>query len=184
MITPSVGRHHDQPSAILEVDKGGGSRLTASSPCGRKEQGPASDYPRADESSRVTVDELMKLEVGILQHSRGRVAHWSHSLCRCRAVTMMIMSWYVAVGEYLAGGWRRSVRMAPHSSDPASRQNSVAAARSSTTIPTCSMRWIGSSSIPAARKCESADSLGWRSRRRQHECHGRVFAFGNHSADV
>jgi len=61
MITPSVGRHHHKPFAIFEVDKRGGSRLTASSPCGRKEQGPASDYPRADESPRATVDELMKL---------------------------------------------------------------------------------------------------------------------------
>jgi hypothetical protein len=61
MITPSVGRHHDQPFAIFEVDKSGRSRLTAFSPCGRKEQGPASDYPRADESSRAPVDELMKL---------------------------------------------------------------------------------------------------------------------------
>jgi hypothetical protein len=75
MITPSVGRDHNQPFAIFEVDEGGGSRLTASSTCGRKEEGPASDYPRADESSRVTVDELMKLEVGSLQHSRGGVAH-------------------------------------------------------------------------------------------------------------
>jgi hypothetical protein len=64
MITPSVGGHHDQPFAISEVDKGAGTRFTASSPCGRQEQGPASDDPRTDESSRVTVDELMDLEVG------------------------------------------------------------------------------------------------------------------------
>jgi hypothetical protein len=38
MITPSVGGHHDQPFAILQVDKRGGSRLTASSPCGRQEK--------------------------------------------------------------------------------------------------------------------------------------------------
>ena len=78
MITPSVGGHHDQSFAILQVDKGGGSRFTASSPCGRQEQGPASDYSRADESSRVTVDELMELEVGNLQRSRGGVAQFHH----------------------------------------------------------------------------------------------------------
>jgi len=66
MITASVGGDHDQPFAIFEVDKGGGSRLTASSPCGRQEQRPASDYPRADESSRITVNEPMELEVGSL----------------------------------------------------------------------------------------------------------------------
>ena len=44
----------------------------------------ASDDPRTDQSSRVTVDELMELEVGELQRSRGGVAHESHSLCRCR----------------------------------------------------------------------------------------------------
>jgi hypothetical protein len=78
MIAPSVGGHHDQPFAIFEVDKGAGTRFTASSPCGRQEQGPASDDPRTDESSRVTVDELMELEVGKLQRSRGGVAHESH----------------------------------------------------------------------------------------------------------
>src|ERR1017187_1379952 len=81
MITPSVGGHHDQPFAISEVDKGAGTRFTASSPCGRQEQGPAtSDDPRTDQSSRVMVDELMELEVGKLQRSRGGVAHESHSL--------------------------------------------------------------------------------------------------------
>jgi hypothetical protein len=62
-----AGGHHDQPFAILQVDKRGDSRFTASSPRGRQEQGPPSDYPRADESSRVTIDELMELAV------RGRV---------------------------------------------------------------------------------------------------------------
>ena len=74
MITPSVGGHHDQPFAICQVDKGGGSRFTASSPSGRQEQRPARDYPRADESSRVTIDESMELEVGSLKRSRGGVA--------------------------------------------------------------------------------------------------------------
>ena len=86
MIAPSVGGHHDQPFAISEVDKGAGTRFTASSPCGRQEQGPASDDPRTDESSRVTVDELMKLEVRKLQRGRGGVAHESHALCRCPAI--------------------------------------------------------------------------------------------------
>jgi hypothetical protein len=80
MIAPSVGGHHDQPFAIFEVNKGAGTRFTASSPCGRQEQVPASDDPRTDESSRVTVNELMELEVGKLQRSRGGVAHESHSL--------------------------------------------------------------------------------------------------------
>ena len=71
MITPSVGGHHDQPFAILDVDKRGRSRFTAPSPRRRQEQGPASDDPRADESSGVTVDELMELEVGKLQRGRG-----------------------------------------------------------------------------------------------------------------
>ena len=71
MITPSVGGHHDQPFAVFEVDEGGGSRFTASSPGGRQEQGPASDYPRADEPSRVTVDELMELEVGNCRVAAG-----------------------------------------------------------------------------------------------------------------
>jgi hypothetical protein len=80
MITPSIGGHHHQPFAIFEVDKGAGTRFTASSPCGRQEQVPASDDPRTDQSSRVKVDELMELEVGKLQRSRGGVAHESHSL--------------------------------------------------------------------------------------------------------
>ena len=80
MITPSVGGHHDQPFAIFEVDKGAGMRFTASSPCGCQEQGPASDDPRTDESSRVTVDKLMGLEVRKLQRSCGGVAHGSHFL--------------------------------------------------------------------------------------------------------
>src|SRR5207344_2496888 len=80
MITASVGSHHDQPFAIFEVDEGAGTRFAAPSPCSRQEQGPASDDPRTDESSRVTVDELMELEVGKLQGSRGGVAHESHSL--------------------------------------------------------------------------------------------------------
>jgi hypothetical protein len=89
MIAPSVGGHHDQPFAIFEVDKGAGTRFTASSPCGRQEQGPAtSDDPRTDQSSRVTVDELMELEVGKLQRSRGGVAHESHSHCRCRRLLL------------------------------------------------------------------------------------------------
>ncbi len=45
MIAPSVGGNHDQPFAIFEVDKGAGTRFTASSPRGRQEQGPASDDP-------------------------------------------------------------------------------------------------------------------------------------------
>ena len=79
MIASSVGGHHDQASAIFEVDKGAGMRFTASSPCGGQEQVQASDDPRADQSSRVTVDELMELEVRILQRGRGGVAHDSHS---------------------------------------------------------------------------------------------------------
>ena len=73
MIAPSVGGHHDQPFAVFEVDKGAGTRFTGSSSCGGQEQVPASDDPRADESSRVTVDELMEPEVGKLQRSRGGV---------------------------------------------------------------------------------------------------------------
>ena len=84
MIAPSVGGHHDPPFAVSEIDKGAGTRFTASSPRGRQEQGPAGDDPRTDQSSRVTVDELMELEVGKLQRSRGGVAHDFHSLCRCR----------------------------------------------------------------------------------------------------
>lgn len=84
MITPSVGGHHHQPFAIFDVDKGAGTRFTASSPCGRQEQVPAGDDPRTDESSRMTVDELMELEIGILQRSCGGVAHQSHSRCHCR----------------------------------------------------------------------------------------------------
>ena len=80
MIAPSVGGHHDESFAILQVDKGGGPWFTASSSCGRQEQSPASQYPRADESSRVAVDELMELEVGGLQGSRGGVTHSSDSL--------------------------------------------------------------------------------------------------------
>ena len=81
MIAPSVGGRHDQPFAIFEVDKGAGMRFTASSPCGRQEQGLAArDDPRTDQSSRVTVDELMELEVGELQRSRRGIAHESHSL--------------------------------------------------------------------------------------------------------
>jgi hypothetical protein len=91
MITPSVGGHYHQPFAISQVDKGAGTRFTASSPCGRQEQGPASDDPRTDQSSRVTVDELMELEIGKLQRSGGGVAHESHSLAHCPAVTMMIV---------------------------------------------------------------------------------------------
>ena len=79
MIAPSVGGHHDESFAILQVDESGGSRFPASSPCGRQEQGSASQYPRADESSRVAVDELMELEVGGLERSRGGVAHSSDS---------------------------------------------------------------------------------------------------------
>jgi hypothetical protein len=85
MVTASVGSHHDQPFAIFEVDKGAGTRFAASSPCSRQEQGPASDDPRTDESSRVTVEELMELEVGKLQRSRGGVAHESHSFGQCPA---------------------------------------------------------------------------------------------------
>ena len=92
MIAPSVGGHHDQPFAIFEVDKGGGSRFTASSPCGRQEQSPASHYPRADESSRVAVDELMELEVGNLQRGRGGITHSSaFSLVDVRQSPMMIV---------------------------------------------------------------------------------------------
>ena len=47
MIAPSVGGHHNPPFAIFEVDKGAGTRFTASSPCGRQEQVPASDDIRA-----------------------------------------------------------------------------------------------------------------------------------------
>jgi hypothetical protein len=74
MITASVGGDHDQTFAIFEVDKGGGSRFTASSACGRQEQRAASDYPRADESSRVTIDEPVQLEIRGLKRSRGRIA--------------------------------------------------------------------------------------------------------------
>jgi hypothetical protein len=59
----------------LQVYERGGSRFTAPAPCGRQEQGSAGEHPRADESSRVTVGELMELEVGNLQGSRGGVAH-------------------------------------------------------------------------------------------------------------
>jgi hypothetical protein len=72
MIAPSVGGHHDQPFASFEVDKGAGTRFTASSPGGRQEQGlAAGDDPRTDEPSRVTVDELMELEVGPLRVAAG-----------------------------------------------------------------------------------------------------------------
>ena len=72
MITASVGGHHDQPFAVFEVDKGAGTRFTAFSPCGRQEQGlAAGDEPRTDQSSRVTVDELMEPEIGKLHRSRG-----------------------------------------------------------------------------------------------------------------
>jgi hypothetical protein len=84
MIAPPVGGHHDPPFAIFEVDKGAGTRFTASSACGGQEQVPAGDDPRTDQSPRVTVDELMEPEVGKLQRSRGGVAHESHPLCRCR----------------------------------------------------------------------------------------------------
>jgi hypothetical protein len=113
MIAPSVGGHHDQPFAIFEVDKGAGMRFTASSPCGCQEQGPASDDPRTDESSRVTVDKLMGLEVRKLERSCGGVAHGSHSLCRCRRLPFR-------------GPWRRTIdapcsaRMSLHSSEPIS----------------------------------------------------------------
>jgi hypothetical protein len=60
-IAPSVGGNHHESFAILEVDKGSGSGFTASSPSGRQEQRPASHDSRADESSRVAVDELMEL---------------------------------------------------------------------------------------------------------------------------
>src|ERR1700730_12406805 len=91
MIAPSVGGHHDPPFAISKIDKGAGTQFTASSPGGRQEQGPAGDDTRTDQSSRVTVDELMELEVGKLQRSRGGVAHKSHSLCQRPAVGMMIV---------------------------------------------------------------------------------------------
>ena len=98
----------------LQVYERGGSRFTAPAPCGRQEQGSAGEHPRADESSRVTVGELMELEVGKLQRSRGGVAHDSHSLCRCRRLPFR-------------PPWRRtidapcSVWMSPHSSESASR---------------------------------------------------------------
>src|SRR5580704_8779654 len=90
MITASVGGHHDQPFAVFEVDKGAGTRFTASSPCGRQEQVPAGDDPRTDESSRVTVDELMEPEVGPLQRIRGGVAHESHSFLSLSAITFSL----------------------------------------------------------------------------------------------
>jgi len=114
MIAPSVGGHHDQPFAIFEVDKGAGTRFTAFSPCGRQEQVPASDDPRTDESSRVTVNELMEPEVGKLQRSRGGVAHESHSFCRCRRLPLRRP-------RRRAIGAPRPVRMSAHSSEPASR---------------------------------------------------------------
>src|SRR6478672_7400629 len=87
MIASSVGGHHHQPFAIFEVDKGAGTRFTASSPGGRQEQVPASDDPRTDQSSRVTVDELMEPEVGKLQRSRGGVAHESQLFLSLPAIT-------------------------------------------------------------------------------------------------
>ena len=115
MIAPSVGGHHDKPFAIFEVDKGAGTRFTASSPCGRQEQGPAtSDDPRTDQSSRVTVDELMELEVGKLQRSCGGVAHESHSLRRCRRLLSRRPGRCTIDAPC-------SVRMSPHSSGPTSR---------------------------------------------------------------
>ena len=113
MIAPSVGGRHDQPFAIFEVDKGAGTRFTASSPCGRQEQGPASDDPRTDQSSRVTVDELMELEVGELQRSRRGIAHEPHSLCRCRRLLSRRPGRRAIDAPC-------SARMSPHSSKPAS----------------------------------------------------------------
>src|ERR1039457_6239386 len=51
--------------------------LTKTSHCGRQEQGPVSDDQRAAESSRVTVDELIELEVGKFHGARGGIAHES-----------------------------------------------------------------------------------------------------------
>jgi len=113
MITASVGGHHDQPFAVFEVDKGAGTRFTASSPCGRQEQVPAGDDPRTDESSRVTVDELMEPEVGKLQRSCGGVAHESHPFRRCRRLPLR------RPGRR-PSGVPCSVRMSPHGSEPAS----------------------------------------------------------------
>jgi hypothetical protein len=110
MITPSVGGHHDQPFAILEVDKSTGTRFTAFSPCGRQEQGlGTSDDPRTDQSARVTVDELMELEIGTLQRGRGGVAHESHSLCQCPAVTRIIVSRTSLSAITFRRPWRRTI---------------------------------------------------------------------------
>jgi hypothetical protein len=110
MITPSVGGHHDQPFAIFDVDKGGRSRFTAFSPCRCQEQGPARDKTRADQSSRMTVDELMKPEVRDLQGGRGGVAQSSHFLCRCRAVTMIGKARRGLVISGYVGDWKTSAQ--------------------------------------------------------------------------
>ena len=80
----------------------------------------ASDDPRTDQSSRVTVDELMELEVGELQRSRGGVAHESHSLCRCRRLPFRRV-----VATHNRRARLAAVRMSPHSSEPASRPVAV-----------------------------------------------------------
>src|SRR5579872_99714 len=114
MIAPSVGGYHDQPFAIFDVDKGAGTRFTASPTCGRQEQSPAGDDPRTDQSSRVTVNELMEFEVGKLQRSRGGVAHDSHSLCRC-----LRLPFRRPRRRTIDAPW--TVWMSPHGSEPATR---------------------------------------------------------------